>query len=299
MRLLSAWMLAAALTPTGAKKKKRRPKTLDTRTEQQRSCDACMALAAHARNVVNTVIQAPPAHTLAGPPAERDRERVRGSVVDWPAVLREGCPAEECGTLLRGVSQAIAEELVNLVEDGDVIDARVLPDLLCAPSSVTGACRTYDPPDATPRTSFVVALHNERTVDEATRGAIEVHLVAPADLHTPCAPSEGIRNETKRLAQKSVRKLHAGEEQLFVLSIHSLQPTLPTLRIKPLNAPCGAGRDLDVDLLDDRWAVYRVRDSAKAATLPGGIHRPLGVGRLAGRDARDKLPTGHPFHGEL
>ena len=59
------------------------------------------------------------------------------------------------------------------------------------------------------------------------------------------------------------------------------------------------GRDLDVDLLDDRWAVYRVRDPAKAATLPGGIHRPLVVGRLAGRDARDKLPTGHPSHGEL
>jgi len=32
-------------------------------------------------------------------------------------------------------------------------------------------------------------------------------------------------------------------------------PTLPTLRIKPLNAPCGAGRDLDVDLLNDRWAL--------------------------------------------
>ena len=181
-----------------------------------------------------------------------------------------------------------------LVEDGDAIDARVLPDLLCAPASVTGACRDYDPPDATPRTKLVVALHNER------KSSIEVHLVAPSDMDKDCAPSEDIRNETKRLSSKNVRTLQADEEQLFVLSIHALSPTLPTLRVKPLNAPCGAGADLNVDLLEDRWAVYYVRDPPPSKVkLPGGIFRPLVMGRIEDRDARDMLPTGHPFHGEL
>ena len=283
MRLLRALVLAAACSAATAKKKKRRRPKDDPRTEQQRLCDACMGLAEHARTVVNVAIK-----------------DVSGAVVDWPAVLNEGCPAPECGTLLKGVSTAIAEELHMLVEDGDAIDARVLPDLLCAPASVTGACRDYDPPDATPRTKLVVALHNERTVDEKTQGSIEVHLVAPGDMDKDCAPSENIRNETKRLSLKNVRTLQADEEQLFVLSIHALSPTLPTLRVKPLNAPCGAGADLNVDLLEDRWAVYYVRDPPPSKVkLPGGIFRPLVMGRIEDRDARDMLPTGHPFHGEL
>ena len=275
MRLLTACVVATALSAATAKKKKRRK--VDARTEQQRLCDACMGLAEHARTVVNVAI--------------RD---VSGAVVDWPAVLQEGCAAPECRTLLKGVSAAVAEELHMLVDDGDTIDARVLPDLLCAPASVTGACRDYDPPDATPRTKLVVALHNER------QGSIEVHLVAPTDLDKDCAPSEDIRNETKRLSLTNVRTLQADEEQLFVLSIHALSPTLPTLRVKPLGAPCGAGADLNVDLLDDRWAVYYVRDPPPSSIkLPGGIFRPLVLGRIEDRDARDMLPNGHPFHGEL
>lgn len=275
MRLLRTLVLAATLSAATGKKKKRRK--VDAHTEQQRLCDACMSLAEHARKVVNVAIK-----------------DVSGAVVDWPAVLNEGCPAPECSTLLKGVSTAIAEELHMLVEDGDAIDARVLPDLLCAPASVTGACRDYDPPDATPRTKLVVALHNER------QGSIEVHLVAPSDMDRDCAPSEDIRNETKRLSSKNVRALRADEEQLFVLSIHALSPTLPTLRVKPLGAPCGAGADLNVDLLEDRWAVYYVRDPPPSKVkLPGGIFRPLVLGRLEDRDARDMLPTGHPFHGEL
>ena len=283
MRLLRTLVLAAAtLSAATAKKKKRRRPKVDARTEQQRLCDACMGLAEYARTAVNVAIK---------------KDAIK---VDWPAVLNEGCPAPECRTLLKGVSTAIAEELHMLVEDGDAIDARVLPDLLCAPASVTGACRDYDPPDATPRTKLVVALHNERTVDEKTQGSIEVHLVAPGDMDKDCAPSEDIRNETKRLALKNVRTLRADEEQLFVLSIHALSPTLPTLRAKPLGAPCGAGADLNVDLLEDRWAVYWVRDPPPTKVkLPGGIFRPLVLGRMDGRDARDMLPTGHPFHGEL
>ena len=276
MRLLTACVVAVALTTTTAKKKKRRRK-VDARTEQQRLCDACMGLAEHARTVVNVAMK-----------------DVSGARVDWPAVLDEGCPAPECSTLLKGVATAIAEELHMLVEDGDAIDARVLPDLLCAPASVTGACRDYDPPDATPRTKLVVALHNERMA------SIEVHLVAPSDMDRDCAPSEDIRNETKRLSLKNVRTLQADEEQLFVLSIHALSPTLPTLRAKPLGAPCGAGADLNVDLLEDRWAVYYVRDPPPSSVkLPGGIFRPLVMGRIEDRDARDMLPNGHPFHGEL
>ena len=283
MRLLTACLVATALGAATAKKKKRRRPKVDARTEQQRLCDACVGLAEHARTVVNVAV--------------RD---VSAKKVDWPAVLEEGCPAPECSTLLKGVSTAIAEELHMLVEDGDAIDARVLPDLLCAPASVTGACRDYDPPDATPRTKLVVALHNERTVDEKTQGSIEVHLVAPGDMDKDCAPSEDVRNETKRLALSNVRTLQADEEQLFVLSIHALSPTLPTLRVKPLGAPCGAGADLNVDLLEDRWAVYYVRDPPRSKVkLPGGIFRPLVLGRLEDRDARDMLPTGHPFHGEL
>ena len=282
MRLLRALVLAATLGAATGKKKKRRRK-VDARTEQQRLCDACMGLAEHARTVVNVAIK-----------------DVSGAVVDWPAVLNEGCPAPECSTLLKGVSTAIAEELHMLVEDGDAIDARVLPDLLCAPASVTGACRDYDPPDATPRTKLVVALHNERKIDAKTQGSIEVHLVAPSDMDKDCAPSEDIRNQTKRLALSNVRTLQADEEQLFVLSIHALSPTLPTLRAKPLGAPCGAGADLNVDLLEDRWAVYWVRDPPPSKVkLPGGIFRPLVLGRIDGRDARDMLPNGHPFHGEL
>jgi len=276
-------VLAATLSAAAAKKKKRRRPKVDARTEQQRLCDACMGLAEHARTVVNVAI--------------RD---VSAKKVDWPAVLEEGCAAPECRTLLKGVSMAIAEELEMVVEDGDAIDARVLPDLLCAPASVTGACRDYDPPDATPRTKLVVALHNERTVDAKTQGSIEVHLVSPSDMDKDCAPSEDIRNQTKRLALTNVRTLQADEEQLFVLSIHALSPTLPTLRAKPLNAPCGAGADLNVDLLEDRWAVYYVRDPPPSKVkLPGGIFRPLVLGRIEDRDARDMLPTGHPFHGEL
>jgi hypothetical protein len=277
MRLLRTLVLAAATLSAATAKKKKRRRKVDARTEQQRLCDACMGLAEHARTVVNVAIK-----------------DVSGAVVDWPAVLNEGCPAPECSTLLKGVSAAIAEELHMLVEDGDAIDARVLPDLLCAPASVTGACHHYDPPDATPRTKLVVALHNER------QGSIEVHLVAPSDMDKDCAPSEDIRNETKRLALTNVRTLRADEEQLFVLSIHALSPTLPTLRAKPLGAPCGAGADLNVDLLEDRWAVYYVRDPPPSKVkLPGGIFRPLVLGRIDGRDARDMLPNGHPFHGEL
>ena len=63
---------------------------------------------------------------------------------------------------------------------------------------------------------------------------------------------------------------------------------------------CGAGADLNVDLLEDRWAVYYVRDPPPSKVkLPGGIFRPLVLGRLEDRDARDMLPNGHPFHGEL
>ena len=175
MRLLTACIVATALTAATAKKKKRRRK-VDARTEQQRLCDACMGLAEYARTAVNVAIK---------------KDAIK---VDWPAVLEEGCPAPECGTLLKGVSTAIAEELHMLVEDGDTIDARVLPDLLCAPASVTGACRDYDPPDATPRTKLVVALHNERKIDAKTQGRIEVHLVAPGDMDKDCAPSEDIRN---------------------------------------------------------------------------------------------------------
>ena len=281
MRLLTACVVATALSAATAKKKKRRK--VDARTEQQRLCDACMGLAEHARTVVNVAI--------------RD---VSGAVVDWPAVLQEGCAAPECRTLLKGVSAAVAEELHMLVDDGDTIDARVLPDLLCAPASVTGACRDYDPPDATPRTKLVVALHNERTVDEKTQGRIEVHLVAPSDMDKDCAPSENVQNETKRLSLQNVRTLQADEEQLFVLSIHALSPTLPTLRAKPLGAPCGACADLNVDLLEDRWAVYYVRDPPPSKVkLPGGIFRPLVMGRMEDRDARDMLPNGHPLHGEL
>ena len=282
MRLLRTLVLAAALSAATAKKKKRRRPKVDARTEQQRLCDACMGLAEYARTAVNVAIK---------------KDAIK---VDWPAVLQEGCPAPECRTLLKGVSTAIAEELHMLVEDGDAIDARVLPDLLCAPASVTGACHNYDPPDATPRTKLVVALHNERTVDEKTQGSIEVHLVAPGDMDKDCAPSENVRNETKRLSLKNVRTLQADEEQLFVLSIHALSPTLPTLRAKPLGAPCGAGADLNVDLLEDRWAVYWVRDPPPSKVkLPGGIFRPLVLGRLEDRDARDMLPNGHPLHGEL
>ena len=282
MRLLTACLVATALGAATAKKKKRRRPKVDARTEQQRLCDACMGLAEYARTAVNVAIK---------------KDAIK---VDWPAVLEEGCAAPECSTLLKGVSTAIAEELHMLVEDGDTIDARVLPDLLCAPASVTGACRDYDPPDATPRTKLVVALHNERTVDAKTQGRIEVHLVAPSDMDKDCAPSENIRNETKRLSLKNVRTLQADEEQLFVLSIHALSPTLPTLRAKPLGAPCGAGADLNVDLLEDRWAVYWVRDPPPSKVkLPGGIFRPLVLGRMEDRDARDMLPNGHPFHGEL
>ena len=276
MRLLRTLVLAATLRAATAKKKRRRRPKDDARTEQQRSCDACMGLAEYARTAVNVAIK---------------EDAIK---VDWPAVLQEGCPAPECGTLLKGVSTAIAEELHMLVEDGDAIDARVLPDLLCAPASVTGACHNYDPPDATPRTKLVVALHNER------KSSIEVHLVAPSDMDKDCAPSEDVRNQTKRLALSNVRTLQADEEQLFVLSIHALSPTLPTLRAKPLGAPCGAGADLNVDLLEDRWAVYYVRDPPPSSVkLPGGIFRPLVMGRLEDRDARDMLPNGHPFHGEL
>ncbi len=100
MRLLTALIVATALTTTTAKKKKRRK--VDARTEQQRLCDACMGLAEYARTAVNVAIK---------------KDAIK---VDWPAVLQEGCPAPECGTLLKGVSTAIAEELHMLVEDGEV-----------------------------------------------------------------------------------------------------------------------------------------------------------------------------------
>ena len=48
MRLLTACVVATALSTATAKKKKRRRK-VDARTEQQRLCDACMGLAEHAQ----------------------------------------------------------------------------------------------------------------------------------------------------------------------------------------------------------------------------------------------------------
>ena len=96
MRLLTACVVATALSTATAKKKKRRRK-VDARTEQQRLCDACMGLAEYARTAVNVAIK---------------KDAIK---VDWPAVLNEGCAAPECGTLLKGVATAIAEELHMLL----------------------------------------------------------------------------------------------------------------------------------------------------------------------------------------
>ena len=91
----------------------------------------------------------------------------------------------------------------------------------------------------------------------------------------------------------------AADALRLVLSVGPVRAAAP-LAAADRDQVCGAGADLNVDLLEDRWAVYYVRDPPPSKVkLPGGIFRPLVMGRMEDRDARDMLPNGHPLHGEL
>ena len=79
----------------------------------------------------------------------------------WLSVVKDGCAGSSVceATIVKNYGAQIAEELADMVEeiDGDASDSqltdpRTLPDLLCAPRSVTEACpaKLYKRPDPTP-----------------------------------------------------------------------------------------------------------------------------------------------------
>ena len=110
---------------------------------------------------------------------ERETKAYEGQGINWNEVVDKGCHGDPlCETTLIGdVQLVIAEELENMVEEGDEegqgenyeLDPRTLPNLMCAPDSITRACpkKLYREPDHSmdAMRPFSVALWNGRTVD--------------------------------------------------------------------------------------------------------------------------------------
>ncbi|KAH8073620.1 hypothetical protein JL721_2924 [Aureococcus anophagefferens] len=151
---------------------------------------------------------------------------------------------------------SIAEELADMVEeiDGDASDSqltdpRTLPDLLCAPRSVTEACpaKLYKRPDPTPpRETVSTAFWNARSKRTKGGGDVEVHLINDKET-MDCGPTEKA-SLAARFKDPSVRRIKPGEEKLVSVGVvANAQVAPPTLRVKPLGAPCGDGVDVEVD----------------------------------------------------
>ena len=230
----------------------------------------------------------------------------------WLSVVKDGCAGSSVceATIVKNYGAQIAEELADMVEeiDGDASDSqltdpRTLPDLLCAPRSVTEACpaKLYKRPDPTPpRETVSTAFWNARSKRTKGGGDIEVHLINDKET-MDCGPTEKA-SLAARFKDPSVRRVKPDEEKLVSVGVvANAQVAPPTLRVKPLGAPCGDGVDVEVDFANP-WRVYEVTTNKafKEESPRSPANLPLLVRLMDDRDARDALPKDHPAaKGEL
>lgn len=230
----------------------------------------------------------------------------------WLSVVKDGCAGSSVceATIVKNYGAQIAEELADMVEeiDGDASDSqltdpRTLPDLLCAPRSVTEACpaKLYKRPDPTPpRETVSTAFWNARSKRTKGGGDIEVHLINDKET-MDCGPTEKA-SLAARFKDPSVRRIKPDEEKLVSVGVvANAQVAPPTLRVKPLGAPCGDGVDVEVDFANP-WQVYEVTTNKafKEESPRSPANLPLLVRLMDDRDARDALPKDHPAaKGEL
>ena len=277
-----------------SKKKKGGPKKAEAEsTERRETCDACMKLAQHAAVSVAVTVREG---------FDVDKEK-------WLGILSGGGYGSAlCEKMLVApFGGQIADELSDMVDDaaGDVkysalADPRTLPELLCAPRSITEACpkKLYKPPSAEPpRERFSTAIWNARSKRSTGNGEIEVHLINNDDA---CGPTEQV-SLAARFKDPSVRRLKPDEEKLISLAIvRNAQIAPPKLRVKALGAPCGDGVDIDLDFAN-QWQVFEVTTNKafKKAEPRSPANLPLHVRLMEDRDARDVLPDDHEAKHEL
>ena len=295
-RLLLLAVALASASALASTKKKEKKAAAPASSERQELCDSCMKLAGSLTVYVIAAVQ-------------------KGIDVDqatWLSVVKDGCAGSSVceATIVKNYGAQIAEELADMVEeiDGDASDSqltdpRTLPDLLCAPRSVTEACpaKLYKRPDPTPpRETVSTAFWNARSKRTKGGGDIEVHLINDKETMA-CGPTEKA-SLAARFKDPSVRRIKPDEEKLVSVGVvANAQVAPPTLRVKPLGAPCGDGVDVEVDFANP-WQVYEVTTNKAfkedAPRSPANL--PLLVRLMDDRDARDALPKDHPAaKGEL
>ena len=295
-RLLLLAVALASASALASTKKKEKKAAAPASSERQELCDSCMKLAGSLTVYVIAAVQ-------------------KGIDVDqatWLSVVKDGCAGSSVceATIVKNYGTQIAEELADMVEeiDGDASDSqltdpRTLPDLLCAPRSVTEACpaKLYKRPDPTPpRETVSTAFWNARSKRTKGGGDIEVHLINDKETMA-CGPTEKA-SLAARFKDPSVRRIKPDEEKLVSVGVvANAQVAPPTLRVKPLGAPCGDGVDVEVDFANP-WQVYEVTTNKAfkedAPRSPANL--PLLVRLMDDRDARDALPKDHPAaKGEL
>ncbi|KAH8058390.1 hypothetical protein JL722_6253 [Aureococcus anophagefferens] len=133
-------------------------------------------------------------------------------------------------------------------------------------------------------------------VEEIDGDASDSQLTDPRTLpDLLCAP-----RRSRRFKDPSVRRIKPGEEKLVSVGVvANAQVAPPTLRVKPLGAPCGDGVDVEVDFANP-WRVYDVTTRPRGGSPRSPANLPLLVRLMDDRDARDALPKDHPAaKGEL
>lgn len=295
-RLLLLAVALASASALASTKKKEKKAAAPASSERQELCDSCMKLAGSLTVYVIAAVQ-------------------KGIDVDqatWLSVVKDGCAGSSVceATIVKHHGAQIAEELADMVEeiDGDASDSqltdpRTLPDLLCAPRSVTEACpaKLYKRPDPTPpRETVSTAFWNARSKRTKGGGDVEVHLINDKET-MDCGPTEKA-SLAARFKDPSVRRIKPDEEKLVSVGVvANAQVAPPTLRVKPLGAPCGDGVDVEVDFANP-WRVYEVTTNKafKEESPRSPANLPLLVRLMDDRDARDALPKDHPAaKGEL
>ncbi|KAH8097907.1 hypothetical protein JL720_826 [Aureococcus anophagefferens] len=181
----------------------------------------------------------------------------------------------------------------------------------CAGSRTRGRCRTcsaravrhracpalYKRPDPTPRGTVSTAFWNARSKRTKGGGDVEVHLINDKET-MDCGPTEKA-SLAARFKDPSVRRIKPGEEKLVSVGVvANAQVAPPTLRVKPLGAPCGDGVDVEVDFANRGGSEVTTNAAEESPRSPANL--PLLVRLMDDRDARDALPKDHPAaKGEL
>lgn len=277
------------VAPESASEKKKKKKKSGV-SERKLLCDQCMQLSRHLWYSL---------HTVATQKIVPDKPK-------WLAVVKDGCYGEEIceSNLIKQYVGEIADEMMAMVEDagGDptdsiVTDLAAIPNLLCAPDSITRACPKgmYKPPrKEDEQRPFSVSFWNGRSKKASANGEVEIHLVDPKDKESECAPSEA-GSLSKRMKNPAVNRLLPDVERLITVAVTGVHGVAPSFRVKPLGAKCGDGHVVDMDF-SKPWAVYEINENkAYDVSKPSsGTNTPLVAFMMDGRNARDALPADHP-----